>query len=106
MDKRLELHDILCEIINITEPDGDRHVYFQPPPSVKIKYPAIVYSRDGIDNTFANDSVYIQYPSYKITVIDKNPDSEYVKKVSRLPGCRFDRHYTSDNLNHDTFTKY
>lgn len=106
MDERLELHEILCEIINITEPDGDRHVYFQPPSSVKIKYPAIVYSRDRIDNTFANNSVYIQHPGYKITVIDRKPDSEYVKKVSKLPYCRFDRHYTSDNLNHDVFTKY
>ena len=106
MDKRLELHDILCEIINITEPDGDRHVYFQPPPSVKLKYPAIVYYRNDIENTFANDVVYAQCTYYKITVIDRNPDSEYVKKVSRLQGCRFNTHYVSDNLNHDVFTKY
>lgn len=106
MDKRLELHEILCEIMNITEPDGDRHVYFQPPPSVKIKYPASVYSLNNIENEFANNSVYIQNPSYKITVIDRNPDSEYVKKVSKLPCCRFDRSYISDNLNHFVFTKY
>lgn len=106
MDKRLELHEILCEIINITEPDGDRHTYFQPPESVKIKYPAIVYTRKAIDNIHANNDVYMQFPGYEITVIDKNPDSEYVKKVSKLPKCRWDRNFKTDNLNHDVFTLY
>lgn len=100
MSNRLKLHELLCEVL------GSRNVYFQPPESVKMKYPAIVYSRNRIDNEHANDGVYIQSPSYAITVIDKNPDSEIVDKVSRLPMCRFDRHYIADNLNHDTFTIY
>lgn len=102
-DKRLELHEILCEIVNITEPDGDRHTYFQPPESIKIKYPAIVYSRDDIYNRFADDTVYKQSRNYQVTVIDPNPDSEIVEKVSQLPYCRFSRHFKSDNLNHDVF---
>ena len=44
--------------------------------------------------------------AYEITVIDENPDSEIVKRISMLPKCRFNRHYVSDNLNHDTFTIY
>lgn len=106
MNKRLELHDILCEIINITEPDGDRHVYFQPPESLKIKYPAIIYSRSDIENKHANDKVYNQSYFYELIVIDKDPDSEIVEKVSKLSTCRFDRHYTADNLNHDAFALY
>lgn len=106
MASRLELHEVLCEIINITESDGDRHVYFSPPESVKMKYPAIVYSRKTIDNMHAGNSVYKQDYAYDVTVIDKNPDSEYVGKVSKLPKCRFDRHYKSDNLNHDVYTLY
>lgn len=100
MNNRLNLHELLCKTL------GSRQVYFQPPESVKMKYPAIVYSRNRIDNEHANDGVYIQSPSYSITVIDKNPDSDIVERVSRLPRCRFDRHYTADNLNHDTFTIY
>lgn len=106
MDKRLELHEILCGIVNITEPDGDRHVYFQPPESVKIKYPAIIYSRNDIDNRFANNDVYKQTYNYQVTVIDRDPDSEIVDKVSKLPTCRFNRHFVSDNLNHDVFILY
>lgn len=100
MDSRLELHELLCEVL------GSRHVYFQPPSSVKMQYPAIVYSRSNIRNKFADDSVYNQSRVYSITVIDADPDSEIIEKVSKLPTCSFDRHFTSDNLNHDAFTIY
>ena len=95
MASRLKLHEILCGIVN--------NVYYQPPSTVKMKYPAIVYAREDIDNVFADDSVYAQSHSYQITVIDENPDSEIVMAVSKLPRCRFNRHFTSENLNHDTF---
>lgn len=98
MDRRLELHEILCNLL------GTRNVYYQPPESVKMKYPAIVYSRDDIVNTPANNRVYKQDRKYQLTVIDPDPDSEIVNKVSLLPMCIFDRHFKSDNLNHDVFT--
>lgn len=97
---RLELHELLCETL------GSRNVYFQPPASVRMQYPAIVYSRNSIDTDHANNSVYLQSTSYEVIVIDKNPDSEHVYNISKLPKCRFDRHYTADNLNHDVFTIY
>lgn len=106
MAERLELHETLCAIINITEPDGDRHTYFQPPASVKMKYPAIVYELDDIDAKHANNSIYIKSQGYKITVIDHNPDSEYVAKILNLPMCRFVQHFTSDNLHHFVFKLY
>lgn len=95
--RRLELHKVLVTTL------GSKNVYYQPPESIKMSYPAIVYSRSDIDNTFADDQVYNQVHSYEITVIDKDPDSEIVDKVSKLPMCRFNRHYTSENLNHDVF---
>lgn len=95
---RLELHEILCGVL------GSRNVYFQPPESIKMKYPAIVYARNSIQNTFADNSAYIQSLEFQITVIDEDPDSEIVEKISKLPMCRFDRHFKSENLNHDVFT--
>jgi hypothetical protein len=85
---------------------GSRNVYFQPPASVHMKYPAIVFSRGGIDNIHANDAVYNQFYPYEVTVIDPHPDSEIVKKISKLPMCKWNRHFKSDNLNHDVFTLY
>lgn len=97
MGSRLELQNLLEFIL------GSRNVYYQPPESIKIKYPAIIYSRNDIDNNFADDIVYMQNHTYQIIVIDANPDSEIVDKISKLPMCRYNRHYTSDNLNHDVF---
>ena len=100
MATRVDLQNILEELL------GSRNVYYQPPESLKMNYPAIVYTRKTIDNSYANNSVYKQNYAYEITVIDKNPDSEIVNKVSKLSTCRFDRHFKSDNLNHDVFTLY
>lgn len=100
MNKRLELHELLCRVL------GSRNVYFQPPESVKMKYPAIVYSRNRIENTSADNVVYKQDLSYKITVIDPDPDSEIVERVSRIPNIVYDRPYTANNLNHDVFTLF
>lgn len=95
--RRLELHELLAELL------GSRNVYYQPPESVRMKYPAIKYSRDDIQNTFANNNVYMQQYAYEIMVIDEDPDSEIVDKISKLPTARFERHYTSDDLNHDIY---
>lgn len=100
MATRLELQSMLEEIL------GSRNVYFQPPETLKMKYPAIVYSRDAIENDHANDGVYMQSLRYSVTVIDANPDSEIPFKISKLPLCRSDRHFRSDNLNHYVFTLY
>lgn len=97
---RLELQDLLESIL------GSQEVYYQPPSSINMNYPAIVYSRDDIDNIHADNKVYMQTLAYQLTVIDENPDSEYVRKISQLPRCNFDRHYVSDNLNHDVFIIY
>ena len=98
--RRLELQFIFEEIL------GSKNVYYQPPENVKLKYPAIVYSRDRIINRFSNNGVYIQSVSYQVKVIDEDPDSIYVEKISKLPYSSFERHYTSDNLNHDVFNIY
>ena len=100
MGKRLDLHATFEELL------GSDNVYFQPPASVRMEYPAIVYSRSNIVNERADDSVYRQLPAYEVTVIDRDPDSDIVFKVAQLPYCSFDRHYIADNLNHDTFTLY
>lgn len=100
MASRLSLQTLLESVL------GSRNVYFQPPPSVKLKYPAIVYTRNDIDNIYADNDVYKQEREYTIVVIDSNPDSIHVDNVSKIPRIKFNRHYESDNLNHDVFTLY
>ena len=100
MDSRPNLQTKLEQIL------GSRNVYFQPPESIKLNYPAIVYKRSNIQNTFADNEVYKQSYFYEITVIDRKQDSQITKRLSKLPKIRFDRSFTYDNLNHDVFTIY
>lgn len=100
MNRRLELHEVLCNIL------GSLNVYYQPPETVNMDYPAIVYSRNNIDNEHGDNLAYIQNYAYLVTLIDKNPDSKYVNKLAKLPTCKFIRNYKSDNLNHDVFLIY
>lgn len=100
MGTRIELHEILCNIL------GSRNVYFQPPESVKMQYPCIVYKRSAVNTRFADNEIYMRKKRYTVTVIDKNPDGEIPDKVASIPMCAFDRHFTSDNLNHDVFSIY
>lgn len=105
MANRLELHEKLIDILG-TRGEEQSRVYFNPPESVKLEYPAIIYHRKPIDNTFANNGVYKQSQGYKVTVIDEDPEGLIAKKVSQLPTCKPLSHFTSDNLVHDVFELY
>lgn len=100
MASRLSLQTQLEELL------GNHNVYFQPPESVKMKYPAIVYTLEKIENTHADGGVYLFHKRYSVTIIDKNPDSKFVDMVAGLPTCQFNRHYNSENLNHWNFSLY
>lgn len=100
MDNRLNLQTLLETILK------SRNVYFQPPESVKLKYPAIVYALDDFDSRHANDSVYILRRRYSVTLITEDPDSSTIGELACLEMCRFIRPYKSDNLNHYVFELY
>ena len=100
MPSRIELDAIIRAIL------GSGNAYFQPPESVEMKYPAVVYSLSNIKNSFANDGVYLSARQYTLILIDKNPDSPLVEKLVSLPTCRFERAYKADNMNHFVFTIY
>lgn len=95
---RLELQQVLKEIVP--------NVYFQPPNGLKMSYPCIIYARDTMDVSYADNSPYRHAIRYEVTVVDQNPDSELVQKVANLPLASHNRFFTSDNLNHDVFTLY
>lgn len=100
MAQRLELQALLESLL------GSRNVYFQPPPSIQMQYPAIVYERDRFDIDHANNKPYKHAKRYQVTVIDRDPDSDIPEKMSLLPTCSFDRFFTADNLNHNVFNLY
>lgn len=100
MGTRLELQTLLESL------DPTLHVYFQPPPSVMMSYPAVVYNRDFQSVKYADNQAYSRIIRYQITVIDRNPDSPIPDKVAALPMTRYVRHFTTENLNHDIYDLY
>lgn len=100
MGQRIDLHEVLIGVL------GARNVYFQPPESIKLIYPCIIYGWSSNDTKFADDGPYFHKRRYTVTVIDKNPDSEIPDKLARLQLCVLNRCYIADNLNHYVFTLY
>lgn len=97
---RLTLQTLLESIL------GSSNVYFQPPETKKLKYPAIVYEREYIRTIHADNAPYRNKIAYSVTYITQDPDSDVIAKMAALPLCRFSRHFVSDNFNHDVFTLY
>ena len=99
-DRRLELHEVLCEMLE------SRHVYFQPPPTVQMKYPCIVYEKMPHKTLYANNVPYAFQDEYRVTVIDKDPDTQIPKKVAQMATAKAERPFQNQNLNHYPYTLY
>lgn len=100
MDRRLSLQEMLVNIL------GSNNVYFQPPETIKLQYPCIIYERSNIDEKYADNRAYMSMVRYSLTLITRSPESDLVKAILELPYCSYDRYYAADTLNHDVFTLY
>lgn len=101
MNNRLKLHDKLCELV------GNTNVYFQPPASVQISYPCVIYRIGNGDAKHADNMVYSYTNSYEVMFIYKQPNIDIIERVlTTLPMCGVSRMYVADNLNHYTFNVY
>lgn len=101
MGRRLNLHEVLCEIL------GSRNVYYDPPESVRMDYDAIRYKLAGKDLKRANDGIYQMVNMYDGVVISEDPDCEVADDIlAHFKMCNFGRPYVADNLYHFPFTLY
>ena len=100
MAKRQQLQSKLEELL------GSKNVYYQPPSSEKMVYPAIRYTKSSIDSKLANNKKYINKTRYEIIVIDRKPDNPVIEKLLELPYSEYNRWYAANNLNHDVISLY
>lgn len=98
MRSRLELHTVLTQIC--------KNVYFQPPESVKLKYPCIIYEKVDEDQLYADNIKYRGYNVYDLTIITKDPDSEIPDCIGKLDYCSYSRSFVSENLIHHVYRLY
>lgn len=98
--RRYELQQLLVELLGVNQ------VYFQPPATLRMKYPCIVYEISKYEDLAANNSLYSHKTRYQVTAIDRDPDSEIPEKLNQLPYTSLDSTFVSDGLNHFVFTLY
>lgn len=91
---RLELHAKLVDILD------SEHVYYQPPETVKMHYPCIVYEHSYDRIAHADDLPYKTDSVYTVTSISRNPEDQTPERIGMLRGASFDRHFVADNLHH------
>lgn len=99
---RLELSEKLEAIMD--ECDETPHLYFQPPESVKMEYPCMVYHLRTMTSQYADDLPYMLSIGYDITYITRSPTSKVPVRMAKEPCFGFDRYYTADNLHHYAYT--
>ena len=101
MKGRLTIHNKLLAVL------GSSNVYFQPPETSKIKYPAIVYNLSDYNHRQADNLNYFNSERYTVTYIHKDPDIDLTDEMfSIFSMCRFDRRYVQNNLYHDVYSIY
>lgn len=104
---KMALHDILCDVLGAPFPDGEDHCYFQPPTSIQMKYPCIVYKYVNDADIFADNIRFKKNKRYAVTIIDEDPDSKIPDRLKDLlPYCSSDRNFDSEGLSHFVFTLY
>ena len=99
-DRRKKLSKILHDIL------GSDNVYFDPPESVKMKYPAIVYTKSATNNRRADNIRYISSDIYQVTFIHKDADNEIVDAILDIPYTEMNRVFKVNDLRHCVFTTY
>ena len=101
MESRLNLQTKLETVL------GSRNVYFQPPETVKLNYPAIIYNLSDIDAQYADNKAYVAHKRYTVTYIHKDPDVDlFTDMMTVFAWCSFDRRFVTDNLYHDVYSLY
>lgn len=126
-ERRIEFHEYLLKLLgehgtvaqtntgwvwtpmsDIGSDDGQPiYIYNQPPESLQINYPCLIYERKNLRKTSADNKTYLKFWAYKLIYITWAPDSSAIDWLADFPWCSFDGNpYEADNLHHYTYTIY
>lgn len=101
MADRLELQKELVELL------GSKQVYYDPPETLKLKYPCFLYQSDIPYDVKANNHSYMYVKRYSVTYINSNPDNDMTARLLNHFGhISAGNPYTSDSLHHYPFDIY
>lgn len=101
MERRLKLQMELSKILN------SDHVYFNPPETIKLQYPCIIFKKKGANLKKADNRVYRKTSQYQLIYIrDKNDELMENKLLDAFPMISEGVSYTSQNLLHTPYTLF
>lgn len=101
MASRLNLQKDLINLL------GSKHVYFDPPESIKLQYPCFIYQSDIPYTLNANNHLYKFNKRYSVTYVDENPDNDMTERLlDYFQYASAGNPYTSDDLHHYPFDIY
>ena len=101
MASRLDLQQELETLLD------NRNVYFQPPPSLLMKYDAIRYELAEKYTKRANNHTYLIVNKYEGVVITHDSETDIPDKMlMHFQMISFGKSYVADNLYHFPFTLY
>ena len=92
---RLALHEKLCTIL------GSRNVYHDPPSTIHMNYPCIVYKRSPESPRYADNKRYIIWYPWDVQIISKDPDFSLFDTFLKYLNSWFDEwvfEYDSDTI--------
>lgn len=86
---------------------GSNNVYYQPPANLKMKYPAIVYSLDGLDVKHFDNKRLINKNCFSVTHIYRNESENLVETMLKnFEYISFDNRSIVDGIYNDHYTIY
>lgn len=94
-------------ILNKLNGIGVNRVYIDPPENTLMKYPCARVRLNSGRARYADNKAHIFTPSWEIIYISYSPDEEMVYKIMHsFSRISYTRHYTADNLHHNSFILY
>lgn len=103
MEQRWEkLRKILMETTGLSK------CYYDPPASIRMEYPCILFQLSSNYVLHADNMAYKSRFRWSVTIVDpvSTNGENYIAEMLALPYCAFDRHYATDNLHHYVFDIY
>ena len=86
---------------------GLDHVYFNPPESISLVYPCLIYTLSNKLVNSADDKMYKKMDRYELTYIHIDPDDLFVDSLlSNFNYIKFDRQAIVKNVYNDYLILY
>lgn len=98
LSTRIELQRYLERVL------GSKNVYFEPPETLKMRYPCIVYNLSRMNPTNADNLSYRVSQEYDIQYITREPEVDIPMRLAYTKRFRAGQHFVADGMHHFNYS--